>query len=798
MSVVGQSILRTEDGRFLNGTARFIADIRLPGMLEAVVVRSPVAHARIVQIDIGAALATQGVVAVFTAGPTVGQHGGGGDGERHGRHHDLTGIGVYRPYHLSPKDFRDLVNPVERLQDVPLLATDRVRRVGEPVALVVAEDRYVAEDARDLIRLRLEELPAVLDPEKGLRRGAPIVQPELGDNLQSKVLVQCGDVAAAFAAAEHTASWRIKIGRQLGSPIETRGVVAAFEPEAAGLTVWSATQMPHLSRKVISGIVDLPVEQVRVVCPDMGGSFGGGVYYEDILVPFAAMRLARPVRFLEDRRENLANTRHGRDQIHDVDVAFDGDGRIRALRDRFVVDMGITNFYGLVVPYNTVSHLRGQYRIDNFFAEATCVLTNKTPGAPVRGAGRVAAIFVLERVVDRIARRLGLDPAEVRLRNLIPAEAMPYDLGIPYRDGRPAVYDSGDYPAQLRAALEAIDYAGFRRRQVQLRQEGRHVGIGIAAYTEGSGYGPHEGAIVRVDESGNVTVLSGSNSHGQSHETTLAQVCADALGVEIARITVRDGDTALIAQGTGTFASRSAVTAGNAVAGAARKVRDKALAVAASMLGAKAAELDIVAGRIQHPGGRSVTLADVAAALRPGSGAALPAGISPGLEELQYFVPPTVTWSSGTHIVTVEVDPATGQVRLDRYVVAHDCGRVLNPAVVDGQVVGGVAHGVGHAIHEEAVYDDAGQFRTDSFATYHLPRAEEVPAVEVIHQEFLSPLNEIGVKGCGEGGTVGAPAAIINAIEDALRPLDLEVLEMPLRPERLVALIDDAAHAASA
>jgi len=744
-------------------------------MAEAVVLRSPVAHALIVDLDVTEARALPGVIAVITAS-------------------DLAVESfTYRPYHKSVAEFTELVDVVEKHHDVPLLADDRVRRVGEPVAFIVADDRYIAEDARDLIRLDLEELEPVLDPERGLEPDAPVIHDELGDNLQARVTVSSGDLDGAFAAAEHTASFRFKVGRSVASPIENRGVIAAWDPEDGGMTVWSATQMPHLSRKVVGGILGIAAEDLRVLCPDMGGSFGGGVYYEDILVPYLAKLLGRPVRWLEDRAENLVNARHARDQIHEVEVAYDASGRIHALRDRILVDMGLASFYGLVVPYNTISHLRGPYRIDNYWCRADIVITNKTPNAPARGAGRVSASFVMERILELIARRVNRDPAEVRLKNLIPGDVMPYDMGIPYRDGNPVVYDSGDYPAQLRMALDAVNYAGFRERQKELRDEGRFVGIGLAAYMEGTGYGPHEGAVIRVDLAGNVTILSGSNNHGQSHETTLAQVCADVLGVDIERISLRDGDTSLIQHGGGTFASRTAVTGGMAVAGAAALVRDKALGIAAHRLGLNKDELGLIAGHVCDASGKALmSLGEVAAIALPGSGVDLPAGVVPGLEALHYYVPPTVTWSSGTHAVTVEVDRQTGRVQLDRYVVAHDCGNVINPSVVEGQVVGGVAHGIGNALYEEEVYDELGTPLATSLLDYHLPRAIDVPRVEVYHQEFPSPLNELGVKGCGEGGTVAAPAAITNAVEDAMKPLELGIMEMPLQPEKLLRAIDAA------
>ena len=770
----GKPILRREDGRFLKGKGVYVPDVRLPGTAEAVVVRSPHAHALIRDIDVSEAAAAPGVVAVITA-------------------RDLTDTGVYRPYHKSPPAFADLLQPLEKGHDVPLLAAERVRRVGEPVALVVAENRYLAEDAAGLVRVDYEPLEPVLDAEAGLRSDAPVIHEELGDNVQSRVRVEVGEPEVAMAAADHTAAFRFTIRRQIGSPLGTRAVLARFDPEEGCLAVWSATQMQHLARKVIGGILRLAEDRIRVVCPDMGGSFGGGVYYEDILIPYLARRLGRPVCWTEDRRENLVNARHARDQIHDVEVGFDDRGRVTVLRDRILVDMGIANFYGLVVPYNTISHLKSQYRIDNYEAEATCVITNKTPNAPARGAGRVTAAFVIERVLERVARRLDLDPAEVRRINLIPSDAMPFDTGVPYRDGKPSVYDSGDFPAQLEMALEGIGYHDFRARQARLRAEGRYVGIGIAAHMEGTGFGPPESAIVRVDGTGAVTILSGSNNHGQSHETTLAQVCADALGVDIETISLRDGDTALIRHGGGTFASRTAVTGSMAVARAAAELRQRAIEIAARLHGLDARGLTVVGGVIRDGSGAPITtLAEVARRAGDGTGDGASPGEDARLEAIGSFASPTVTWASGTHAVTLEVDRDTGNVRLERYVIAHDAGNIINPAVVEGQIVGGVVHGIGNALSEEAVYDDAGNLLTGSFTDYRLPRAIDVPPIEVLHQEFPSALNELGIKGCGEGGTVGAPAAIVNAVEDALRPLDLRITEMPLQPEKLLRYIHEA------
>ncbi len=778
----GKPILRREDSRFLKGQGIFVSDIEVPGTAEAAILRSSRAHALIKNLDVSEALASPGVVAIVTA-------------------HDLTDTGTYRPYHKSPPAFADLLNPLEKGHDVPLLAGDRVRRVGEPIAVVVAEDRYLAEDAARLVGIDYEPLEPVLDPEAGLRPGAPVIHDELGDNVQSRVRMSTGDPEKAIAEADHSAAFRFTIRRQIGSPLGTRAVLARYEA-GEGLTVWSATQMQHLARKVIGGILGLAEDRVRVICPDMGGSFGGGVYYEDILIPYVARRIGRPVRWVEDRAENLVNARHARDQIHDVEVGFDNQGRILALRDRILVDMGIANFYGLVVPYNTISHLPSQYRIENYEAEATCVITNKTPNAPARGAGRVTAAFVIERVLERIARQLEIDPADVRRVNLIPSDAMPYNTGVPYRDGNPSVYDSGDFPAQFEMALQAIRYQDFRIRQERLRAEDLHVGIGIAAHVEGTGFGPPESAIVRVDGAGQVTILSGSNNHGQSHETTLAQVCADALGVDIGTISLQDGDTALIGQGGGTFASRTAVTGSMAVAGAARKLRRKAIRIAARRFGVDARRLTIADGAIRDgSGSRVTTLAEVARIVgkEPGgqpSDCPGPSGVEASLEAMDLFASPTVTWASGTHVVVLEVDRDTGHVKLERYVIVHDAGNIINPAVVEGQIVGGVVHGIGNALSEEAIYDGAGNLITTSFVDYRLPRAQDIPPIEVHHQEFPSLLNDLGIKGCGEGGTVGAPAAIVNAVEDALHPLDLRITELPLQPEKLLRYIHEAERSA--
>jgi carbon-monoxide dehydrogenase large subunit len=773
---VGQRLRRKEDARLIRGTGRFLADIHLPGTLHAAVLRSPYAHASVVRLDVSPALAVEGVVAAFTSADLEGRLGPFVEGARK----EIAPALVERiDLTVKPTPF-------------PVLAEGEVLWFGQPVAVVVACDRYAAEDGLEAIEVAYEPLAPIPDAESALAEGAPILHPELGDNVAARFVVCAGDVDKAFAEAPHTLRERFTFGRHAANAMETRGVQAVYDEGRDELTAWVTNARPHLIRTHLGEMLGRPLESVRVIAPDMGGSFGTGVFSEDALIPFLAVALRRPVRWIEDRQENLAATRHARDQVHDLELAYDDDGRILALRDRFLVDVGAYNAYAITVSYNTAAHLRGQYGIDCFSIEGVNVLTTKAPVTPVRGAGRPEAVFALDRALDLVAAERGIDPAELRRRNLIPAIEMPRRMGMPYRDGVEMVYDSGDFPAQLEQALEAFAYEELRSKQEEWRAQGRRVGVGISSYVEGSGFGPFEGAVVRLDPAGNLRVGTGAKPHGQGLETTLAQVCADEFGVSPDRVTVSAGDTSLIQFGIGTFASRSAVTAGSAVGIASQRLREKVLAVAGELLEISPAELELVDGRIGVRGGagqRNVTLAEVAAAAAPGPRSRLPAGVEPGLEALYYFVPPTVTFGSGTHIAAVEVDEETGFVHLLRYLTVDDCGRMLNPTIVEGQIHGGVAHGIGSALFEEAVYDEDCQLLAGTYMDYLVPTATEVPSIEVGHQECLSTLNPFGIKGCGEGGAVSPPAAVANAVADALRPLEIEVNRVPIRPEVLLESI---------
>ena len=673
------------------------------------------------------------------------------------------------------------------------LAQGKVHYVGEPVAIVVAEDRHKAEDAVDAIEVEYEELPVVVDPEESLRPGATLVHEDSKNNIVFSFSVHKGNVDQALRNAPYTLHERFRHHRYCAAPLECRGVVAWVEPKTNILTVWSSTQMPHLVRRQIAAQLGLPEESVRVIAPDIGGGFGPKVfvYPEEILVPFLALQLGRPVKWIEDRREHFISTAHGRDQLHDVEIAFDREGRILALRDRFVLDNGAYNPMGLTDAYNTAAHLQGPYKIPNLSVTGTCVSTNKVPNAPYRGAGRPEAVFVMERCIDRVAAKLGIDPAEVRERNFVQPEEMPYHAGILYRDGQPIVYDSGNYPETLRRALAAAGYEELRKQQQKLRQNGRYLGIGIGCYVEGTGVGSFEGATVRMDASGDLIIATGATGHGQGHETVFAQVAADLWGVEPDDVRLVEGDTSSIPFGCGSFGSRSTVNVGSAIYQASAVLKTKVLRLAAHLLEANPDDLELDNKRVFVRGlpQRGVSFSELARAAVPGWASKLPDGLEPGLEATFYFVPPTVTWANAVHVAVIEVDIQTGQITLLDYVVSHDAGKLINPLLVDGQIHGGVAQGIGAALYEEIAYDTNGQLLSGSFMNYLLPGSMEVPKIKTVHLESPSPLNPLGVKGLGEGGAIAPPAAIANALADALQSFGAEVNEIPLSPDRVLAFL---------
>jgi carbon-monoxide dehydrogenase large subunit len=773
---IGRSIKPYKSKRFVTGDGTYVSDIRLPNMVHAALLRSMHAHARIGAIDVKEALGIDGVVGVWT-----------------GR--DIEGrISPFpESFEIHPLAWLEGVKPVLQGPRPTALAQGKVHYVGEPVAIVVAVDRHRAEDAVDAIGVDYEPLPVVVDPEKSFQPGATLVHDGSNNNVVFSFTVEKGIVDQALGAQPYTFRERFRHHRYCAAPLECRGVVAWLEPKTHILTVWSSTQMPHLVRRQIAAQLDLAEESVRVIAPDIGGGFGPKVfvYPEEILIPFLALQLGRPVKWIEDRSEHFISTAHGRDQLHDVECAFDQEGRISALRDRFLLDNGAYNPMGLTDAYNTAAHLQGPYKIPNLSVSGTCVSTNKVPNAPYRGAGRPEAVFVMERCIDVIAARLDLDPAEVRRRNFIQPEEMPYRAGILYRDGLPICYDSGNYPATMKRALEAAGYDQLRAQQQKLRQQGRYLGVGIGCYVEGTGVGSFEGAKVRIDASGQLIITTGATGHGQGHETVFSQIAADLWGVAPDQVSLVEGDTASIPFGCGTFGSRSTVNVGSAIYGASARLKEKVLRVAAHLLEANPEDLELAGGKVLVRGlpQRAVSFSELARAAVPGWASKLPADLEPGLEAAFYFVPPTVTWANAVHVAVIEVDIETGAIRLLDYAVAHDAGKLINPLLVDGQVRGGVAQGIGAALYEEIAYDQNGQLLSGSFVNYLLPGSMEVPKIKTVHLESPSPLNPLGVKGLGEGGAIAPPAAIANALADALRPLAPRVNVIPLTPDRVLELL---------
>ncbi|MFT8243637.1 molybdopterin cofactor-binding domain-containing protein [Roseomonas sp. BN140053] len=774
----GAPVSRNEDPRLLTGRALFVDDVELPGMLHAALLRSPHAHARIAGIDAAAARARPGVVAVFTAA-------------------DLGDYWQPGPLLVPPPPTIPGLEFHQRTQ-VPL-ARDVVRHVGEPVALVIAESRYLAEDAAGEIEVEYEPLPVVADLEAALQPGAPLVHADLGHNVAARVHQRKGDYAAAKGRAAHVIRRRYSYEHGLSAPMETRGVVAQWDGKADKLTVWDTTQAPVAIRNGLAAMLGLSERQVRVIAPFIGGGFGPKImmfYPEEVLIPWAALQLDQPVKWIEDRLEHFFATTHERGQIHEAELALDAEGRILGIQDRFLHDTGAYDPYGLTVPINSQCTLLNVYDVPHYDSAFTAVFTNRTLVTPYRGAGRQHGIFVIERLLDAAARELGIDRAEIRRRNLIRPDAFPYDNRIIYQDFAPLVYDSGDYEPILDKALDAIGYAQFlREEQPRARAEGRHLGIGIVCYVEGTGIGPYEGARVHVQNSGKVSVATGIGTQGQGHYTAFAQIVADQCGVDLRDVEVVTGDTDQFAWGAGTFASRGAVVAGNAVQQAALVVRQKILRAAAEHFECAEADLVIADGQVSILGvpGHAIRLGALAQLANPMRGAVQP-GTEPGLEATQYFGPASGATASGVHAMIVEVDPLTMAVSIRRYVVVHDCGTVINPLILAGQIHGGVAQGIGNAFFEKIAYDAEGQILNASFADYLLPTALDVPRMQLEHTVTPSPLNPMGVKGAGEAGAIPVGPLFAQAVEDALDlpARGVEIREIPLSPCRLWELASGA------
>ena len=763
----GAQVRRVEDPRLLTGAGCYLDDLRIPGILHAAFVRSPHAHARVRSINTAQAREHTGVAAVFTAA-------------------DFGPLGGAALPHMVP------VGLVKQPRNYAPLAAAEVCHVGVPVAVVVATSRAAAEDAALLVDVDYEPLPAIIDWRKSLDGDAPRAHLEAPDNLVASLHGQFGAVDEVFRQAAHVFRDRFQTHRGGCHSMEGRGVAAMMEPFGGGLTVWSSTQAPHMVRRLIAEHLGRDERTVRVIAPDVGGGFGPkcSLYPEEVVIPLAALKLRQPVKWIEDRHEHFLSTTQQRDQAWDVEVAADANGRLLGIRGHCIHDNGAYVPYGLVAAVTSLSAFPGPYALQAVDIRVDVVFTNLVPNTPVRGAGRPTTCFVLERMADRVAHELGIDPADVRRRSFVRDDQFPYLTGMKARDGSPVSYDTGSYHACLEAVLERAGN-DFDERKRKALGTGRYIGRGIASYIEDTGLAPFEGATIRVEPTGKVVIQTGAASQGQGHATIFAQICADALGVGINDITVEAADTGTFPLGIGAIASRTAVTAGSSVHLAAVAVRAKAIKVASELLEAAEDDLVVEDGAVRVAGvpELQVPLAQIAARLNGMSGIPLFPGIEPGLAATAFYEVRKATFANGTHLAEVEVDVETGQVKITRYVVAHDCGRLINPMLVDGQVRGGVVHGIGNALLERMVYDENGEPLTTNYADYLLPTAPNLPRIEIIHLESASPLNPIGVKGAGEGGTIPAAACIISAVENALSPFHVRITEHPISPKRIVQLI---------
>ncbi len=773
-TMIGARIQRREDPKLITGHGHFIDDVSLVNMAHMSVVRSPYAHARITSIDTSGAKAAKGVVAVLTAAD-------------------------FKPVILGPLPVTNsFVADKKQVPEQFPIATEEVVYAGEPVAVVIAEDRYLADDAAHLVTIHYEPLPAVMDLEKAMEPGSPLVKSDRPDNIGWDAAFPAGDIDAAFAEADVVVKERIGQQRVLPTPMETRGCVADYVPFDNRVTLWTSTQVPHFIRLFVGGALGVPESQFRVVSHDVGGGFGAKLrpYPEEYLATAASKLCGRPVKWIEDRTESMMATTHGRGQIFDVEVAAKRDGTLLGLRFTQLLDIGA--YHGVFSAFQVVACLLGggSYEWKAISARSIGIFTNRMSTDPYRGAGRPEATHLVERAVDLVAREIGMDPAEVRRKNFVKSFPFTNNFGL--------VYDSGDYEKTLDKAMANVGYAALRKRQEELRAQGRYTGIGLSTYVEICGLGPSsatapaagialvESSMVRVHPTGSVTVSVGTHAHGQSHETTFAQIVADALGVPYDSVEIRHGDTGDTPFGYGTYGSRSLAVGGMAIVQSCHKVVEKARKLAAHAFEASEEDIVVEDGKyfVRGNPGETKALAELAFA---SYGAGLPQGMEQGLEAVSYFDPPNFVWPFGCHICAVEVDPETGAVTIDRYVSVDDCGNVINPMVVDGQLHGGIAQGISQALFEEVRYDDeTGQMLNGTLLDYVVPTMAEMPNFELDRTVTPSPTNELGVKGIGEAGTIASSAAVINAIADALAPFGIRHVEMPARPDRLWSMIKEA------
>jgi aerobic carbon-monoxide dehydrogenase large subunit len=774
---MGQKIKRQEDPRLLTGNALYTDDIDLAGMLHAAFLRSDYAHAKIKSIDVSAARKRPGVVAVYTA----------------------KDFGDY--WHVGPLQVPPplaIAGSIFHAKGLPPIAKDKVRFSGEPLAVVIAESRYIAEDAFYDIVVDLEPLEAVTDLEKALQSDSPLVHEDIGTNLAANVKQQSGDYAAASARADVVIKRRFHIDRGSAGAMENRGIVAHWDDRGQTMTIWATTQAPIPLRNTIAANLGLSDSQVHVITPNIGGGFGPKIMTsqaDDVLLPWISMKLKKPIKWIEDRRENFLATTAERDQIHDVEIALTRDGKILGLSDIFYHNTGAYDPYGMTVLLNTQTHTTGSYIVPNFYTEIRMVFTNKMVVTPVRGAGRMYGNFVMERMLDIAAKEMKIDPVELRRRNLIQPDQYPYKTGIIGQDFVENILDSGNYPATLQKTLDKLGYEKIVKEDLpKLRAEGKCVGLGITTFVEGTAVGPYEGARVTIEGSGRVNVVTGISNQGQGHYTTFAQLVAEQLGVDLKNIRVIIGDTDQFDWGAGTFASRGGTVAGTAIHNAAVKVRKKALEWGSKLLQTPEETLELAEGyvRVAENPDKKIGLGELAMKANPTRGT-FPAGVEPGLEATAYYGPPHGATGQGAAAMIVEVDPETMMVIIKRFILVHDCGVVVNPLILEGQIMGGVQMGIGNAYFEQLVYDENGQLLNASLMDYLIPLAVDMPEkMELGHIETPSPLSPLGMKGVGEAGAIPTPACFVQAVENAFADIHLEICESPLRPSRLYELVRDA------
>jgi carbon-monoxide dehydrogenase large subunit len=766
-TMVGARIKRREDPRLITGRATYTDDVKQVGTVYAAFVRSPYGHAKITSVNVAPAKAHPDVLAAYCGA------------DLHHAHNLKASLPVAHK-------MADLKTPPHYI-----LALDEVRFVGEAVAVVVASTAYGARDAAELVEVDYDQLDAVVDPFKALA-GPPYVHQSLGTNVAFTLPFSAGDPDKAFAEADEIIKQRIVNQRLAPVPIEPRSMVANWDPGMQQLTIYSSTQIPHLLRTQLAVVLGVPENKLRVVAPEVGGGFGAklNVYAEEAVISWIAMQLERPVKYIETRSESFQTMTHGRDQIDDLEIACKRDGTITGLKLQITANLGAyLQLLTPVIPTLTLLMCEGCYRVTNISAEVVGVFTNTMSTDAYRGAGRPEATFLIERAMDLIAQRLGLDPVEVRRKNFIPSNAFPHTTATGL------TYDSGDYETTMDKALGIIDYDGLRKEQAELRKQGRYLGIGLSTYVEVCGMGPSaampaggwDSATVRIEPTGSVTVLTGVSPHGQGQETTFAQITADELGVPIDQITVVHGDTDRVQYGIGTFGSRGTAVGGAALKLAIETIQAKAIKIAAHQWEANPGDLEYKDGKIAVKGDPSKTMTTAEAGFLAFMGDKLPPDLEPGLDATRRFEPPNFVFPFGTHICVVEVDAKTGQIEVVRYLAVDDCGRLLNPMIVEGQVHGGIAQGLAQALFEEVVYSDDGQLLTGTLMDYAVPHAEQVPHYELAHTVTPTTVNPLGIKGVGEAGTIGSTPAVANAIMDALGPFGVTHIDMPLKPEKLWA-----------